>query len=338
MLSKQPKAILISDIHFTPQTLEIASEAFLMAQNKAIELNVPLIICGDTLDTKDIMRAQCVNRIIELVGLTSELDHYFLVGNHDMLNEKGQGNSLKFLGLLSNATLIDTVSDFAGGTFIPYQSSTEAFTSHVKSNRGLIICHQGVQGANMGHYVQDKTSISQDEVAGKRIISGHYHKRQDIPLKNGGAWSYVGNPYTLSFGEAEDPPKGFQVLLEDGSLEFVPTKLRKHIVLEFECKNLDFNQGTPLFSGLSPKDLVWLKVSGSYLELEALDKKALGEKLFGHSNFRFDKIPTEVEQLEVTTEPFSKMDLLNQVIDNTDESLENKQALKALAQELINEN
>lgn len=329
---KKLKAILISDLHFTPQTLELASEAFLMAQNKAVELKVPLIVCGDTLDTKDIMRAQCVNRVIDLVQSRKNLCHIFLIGNHDMTNEKSSTHSLNFLSLLSNCELIDTPRHVMDMYLMPYQSSTSEFKKHISDKAGIILCHQGVQGANMGHYVQDKTSIGQEEVAGKRIISGHYHKRQDIPLKDEGLWSYVGNSYTLSAGEAFDPPKGFQILMEDGSLEFVPTNLRKHVIIERPITNLGPAEN------VGPHDIIWLKVTGPYLELQKLDKRKVGLEMFGHANFRFDKITSDSAQLEVPTKPATSLQLLDKVIKNTDETPANKKKLKALAKELLNEN
>lgn len=332
----KPRAVLISDIHFTPQTLEIASEAFLQAQDMASGLEVPLIVCGDTLDTKDIMRAQCVNRIIELVKDARDLSHYFLVGNHDMLNEKGNGHSLNFLHHIHNCSAVGKPevrhSHKGDLLFIPYQSSPEAFAEIVKGKQEIIIAHQGIQGADMGHYIQDKTSVSPTQLSGSRIISGHYHKRQDIELPNGGLWSYVGNPYTLSFGEAKDPEKGFQIFMQDGSLEFVPTNLRRHKIIEMTLEETAYKLPTVRID-----DIIWLKVTGPYIDLEKLNKKTLGEKLFGHSNFRFDKIPTDSPMIEVSSISESKTDLLNQLIDGTDESLDNKNAMKLLAKELINE-
>ncbi len=59
----KPKAVLISDLHFTPSTLELASSALIQAKDAAIRLDIPLILCGDTLDTKDIIRARLVDSV-----------------------------------------------------------------------------------------------------------------------------------------------------------------------------------------------------------------------------------------------------------------------------------
>jgi hypothetical protein len=93
--------------------------------------------------------------------------------------------------------------------------------------------HQGFKGAFMGEYVVDKTSIDPSEVADYNVITGHYHRRQKI-----GTVQYIGTPYTITFAEAHDPEKGYQLLLEDGSLRFVPLNLRRHIIVERSCGNV----------------------------------------------------------------------------------------------------
>lgn len=332
-MRSKPKAVIISDIHFTPNTLELASKSLVLAQNKALELGVPLIIAGDTLDTKDIMRGQCVNRIIDLVEAKEGLSHYFLVGNHDLLNEKGVDHSLRFLSARNNSFVICSPVCVDGLCFIPYQTNQETFVTLVRdAGKFIVLCHQGLQGANLGHYVQDKTSVTQEQMAGRRIISGHYHARQDIPLPNDGLWSYVGNPYTLSFGEAKDPEKGFQVLMEDGTLEFVPTKLRKHVIVEHNISTRELS-----LPNVAHNDLIWLKLSGTSVELAQVDKQRLGKLYFGSSNFKIDKIPTDSTPEILPTKSLTKLEILDQLIDSASESIENKEKLKSLAKELLDE-
>ena len=95
--------------------------------------------------------------------------------------------------------------------------------------------HQGIKKSGQSDII-DPTALHAEDVAGLRIISGHYHRRETIPLPDGSTIaSFIGSPYTLTFGEANDPEKGFQILYDDGSLEFVPTNLRKHVIIEYDA-------------------------------------------------------------------------------------------------------
>ncbi len=331
---KKPIAVLISDIHFTPATLDVASIAFKKAQIKALDLGVTLVVCGDTLDTKAIMRAECVNRLIELVTVIDAPPTIFLVGNHDMLNEKSKEHTLNFLkpycvivDRITTSTLSNTYV-----TMIPYQNDTQAVKNILadEDTTGIVIMHQGIKYANGGHYYQDATAIDPDWGYGRIIISGHYHARQGLELPEGGSFDYVGNPYTLNFGEANDLDKGFQVLYDNGELEFIPTNLRKHVVLAVDAEGLD----TLIPSTFaSPQDLVWLKIQGTEAQLQKIDRNYLITKGWP-SQLKLDLIPAVTEFQPVTPKDQTQEELLDSVIDsiNTDDS--QKQLLKNMWREM----
>lgn len=331
---KKPTAVLISDIHFTVGTLELASKALTEARFRAFSLGVPLIICGDTLDSKAIMRAECVNALLDILHYRAyhHVETYVLVGNHDLLNEKGTEHSLRFLEnhctIINKPTYLSDLKVYA----IPYIGDTDKLKEILKAipDNSTIIMHQGVQTAYMGHYVQDKTSLPPGDFSRFRVISGHYHQAQDI-----GSFTYIGNPYTLTFGEANDGLKGYRILNDDGSLESVPLLLRKHLIIERKIENVldpvpDYSHG----------DLVWLKVSGSSIDLENLNKNEIGEKLFGHSSFKFDKIaydlPKTADQ-SIKNEKLNNSEMLDHIIDQTQETDSIKTHLKSLWRELLNE-
>ncbi len=335
MREAKPVCVLIGDIHFTPTTLELASSALYKALNKAAELNVPLVINGDTLDSKSVIRAECANRLIDLLSNNLNVTVYINTGNHDLLNEKGRASALQFLSpycsLISHSVYIDELRSW----IIPYHNNAEELQdtlNDIEKGARLII-HQGVQTAYLGHYVQDKTSLPKEAFADFRVIASHYHRFQDIkcgrPRKGAiGLFSYVGSPYSISFSEASDGPKGFVVLNDDGLLTQVPTNLRKHVVVEVDIENLDTYIN--IFSHPNPDDLLWLKVSGPFLELEKLDKKAIGNKILGHSNFKFDKIATDARPQAVDVEKTTNEELMDSLIDSVQEPQANKALLKAL--------
>lgn len=326
---KKPIAVLISDIHFNIHTLNLASTALKLALIYAEEHSLPLCICGDLNDTKAIIRGEVANRLIELFEAHSAVNITILIGNHDLLNEKGEEHSLEFLKPYA-AIVKSPVDDYTiGATLIPYQNSIEKFKKALeeKPMNGLILMHQGVLGAHMGEYVVDRTSISPDDLSSFTCISGHYHRHQTV-----GTVTYIGSPYTTSFAEANDGPKGFQLLHSDGSLEQVPIGLRKHVIREVSYESV----ADPI-EDLKPQDLLWLKVSGPTSELDRLDKKKIGTALLGHQNFKLDKIYPDAPNNRIYIEKMKDNDILDKFIDELNTLPTQKAFLKTLWREILDE-
>jgi DNA repair exonuclease SbcCD nuclease subunit len=322
-------AVLISDVHYNLQTLPLADAAMRMAISKANELDIPLIVAGDLHDTKANLRGECITAMIKtFTRLTTKCP--ILLGNHDLINEKSKDHSLEFLRLVAGVYLVEKPLKWDSLYLIPYHSDTDELRTYLKTipKGSTIIMHQGLQTSNSGDYIHDKSAINKSDVAGFRVISGHYHTRQSISLPADGRWDYIGNPFSLTFGEALDPEKGFQVLMSDGSLEFIPTNLRKHIVV-----NLDFDSAElpPLGSkpDIQPGDLVWIKAAGSK-EILALQSKIKIGVTLGLTDFRLDLIPTDT-QTTAPVKPKNNADLMDSLIDSlTETSDDRKMRLKEL--------
>ena len=218
----RPTAVVIGDIHFTVPTLELAASSVKQARDKAFSLGVPLILNGDTLDSKAIVRGECANRLIETLTDPNYKPRETIVniGNHDLLSERSNEHSLNFLRPF--VTLVDGIvfHESIRAFIIPYCPSTEYLKNLLDSlpTGSTVICHQGVRDSNGGHYILDKTALDKNSFSRFRTIASHYHQRQDIEcrdnairyseiLNNIGIFSYIGNPHTLSFGEANDGPQ-----------------------------------------------------------------------------------------------------------------------------------
>lgn len=331
----KPVGVIIGDIHFTPSTLELASKALTSALDKAIELEVPLVLNGDTLDSKAIIRAECANRLISIISKAPQTTQIIInVGNHERLNEKGEEHSLHFLQ--PYAYVIDRQVYHAGlqAYIIPYLSDTEKLKralSCVPKNT-TIIMHQGVETANMGHYVQDRTSLSKKYFENFKVVASHYHKAQSLKCGASGVYTYIGNPYTLSFGEANDGPKGYSILYSDGHVEMVPLLLRSHRIIEYNI----YDTGLLLtdISSFQKDDIIWLKIYGPASKLSTLKKKELGKRLFGHDNFKLDLYP-DVEQATVKNIDQTPLQLFDSLIDSSTKDIVQKDELKSLLRELI---
>ncbi len=324
----KPIAVIISDVHYSLANLKLADAAMQQAIGKANNLRVPLIVSGDLHDSKANLRGECVNAMVETFKLCDS-PPYIIIGNHDKINEKFDGHSLNFLS--AYAMVIDKpVYQHKLGWLIPYYHDVEALRTFIKGIQTCkqLIMHQGVLGSNMGDYIQDKSALSLADVAGFRVISGHYHARQTIELPKMGKWDYIGNPYTVSFGEANDPEKGFQILMSDGSLEFVPTKLRKHVIYE-SYADLDVFNRLSAYDFAERDDLLWVKITGTHEELQKITRNKIA-KVLNKETFKLDLIPLDTKT-EAPAKQLNNTEMLDGLIDSmTNTSDERKARLKEL--------
>ena len=324
--------VLISDIHFNINTLNLAYEVTKQAVYKANELKIPLIIAGDLHDTKANIRAECIDKMIEIFSECNEVI-YFIRGNHDSINEKSKEHALSFLrnyGIVvkDNAKInIKNKSLY----LLPYEHDTERLKNFLKTipKGSTLIMHQGVKSADAGDYIQDKSAIEIDFLKDFRCISGHYHNRQTIEK----SFSYLGNPYTLTFGEANDNKKGFSILKEDGSLEFVPTNLREHYIFKCEFYDNDTYEITgkkPLIN-VTNKDLVRCLFKAKKSILQTLTKEKMYDILgLSPQTFlkpEFEQIPELDSEIKLDISKTND-ELLDLVID--DLKTNNNDVLKKL--------
>lgn len=333
----KPIAVISGDIHYNLQNLPLADAATRSAINKANELSVPFIANGDTQDQKANLRAECVNSMIETFKLCN-ITPYVSIGNHCKINEKSEAHALNFLAPYATIVPTPTFFDSLQAHLIPYQHDVSKFIDYVSGlpYGSRLIIHQGIEGSLSGDYIQDRTAIQKSILADFRTIASHYHARQDIecgpPGPNlVGIASYIGSPYTQNYGEAHDLNKGFQILYDDGSLEFVPTNLRKHRVFEFNISAIE-----NVADIVKEIDLVWIKIKGPSDALAKLTKSDITELTGITQAYRLDLIPTEasVMRSQGPKEDLSQEGIFDQLIDslsNTDN--ERKDRLKALWKE-----
>lgn len=330
-MKTSPIAVISSDVHYSLSTLEVADKAMRMAVNHANDLKVPLIVSGDLHDSKANLRAECVNAILATLSRCSHCPRV-LVGNHDKINEKSEDNALDFLLSMASVIARPNHDEELGVHFIPYQhNKNELLQTLATLDPSIpIIMHQGVKGKPSGDYIVDHTALTVDELAGRRIISGHYHTRQQFILPEDGLMDFIGNPYTLTYAEASDPAKGYQILKADYSLEFVPTNLRKHVVISTTAESLlkEYPR-TPKF--FSDSDLIWLKIEGTRAELSQLTKDYIAKQMLIEQPFRLDLTPSDAQRQLEAQPNLTGGSLLDSLIDrlgNTDE--EAKTRLKRL--------
>lgn len=331
----KPIGVISGDIHYNLNTMHVADKAVRQAISLANELNVPFIVNGDMLDQKALLRAEYVNMIIETFK-TCKIKPYVNVGNHSRINEKSKEHALNFLApyatIIEHPTYIKDLDSY----IIPYDHDVTNLRNYLKTvpEGSRLFLHQGLNGSDMGDYIQDHSALNPEDLANFRSILSHYHNRQDIkcgrPRKGSiGLATYIGSPYTITFSEANDVEKSITIVMDNGSLEFVPTNLRKHIIIDIEM-----NKQTKTSSHtINPDDLVLVKVKGTKEYLGTYTKESL-RKSFPSlpTNFRLDLIPLKIETLKQDKQA-PPQNLLATVDTLTNVSNEQKERVKILLKE-----
>jgi DNA repair exonuclease SbcCD nuclease subunit len=322
----KPIAVCISDIHFNINNLTLSAMALDAAICESNRLGVRLIIAGDLHDTKAIIRAEVANKVMELLGRAKQTV-YLLVGNHDLVNEKGTEHGLGIYA--HSAHIVRSKVEVEGMTLIPYQSSPEAFLEAIQGSTGIVVCHQGARGAYMGDYVQDRTSVDPNELAGRIVISGHYHKHQTV-----GSLTYIGSPFTMTWGEAKDGPKGFLVLNEDGTYERRILELRRHKIIE-----VDHDKLHEMSLDHRPQDLVWVKIRGPKSALSSIKRETV-QAFLGRNDFKLDFDPNAATNLVSSGrsprhDTVASESIIDQVIMALPDTDEHKRHLKALWRSVV---
>lgn len=327
---KQPKCVVLSDNHYKLDSISLADAAFRAAIDKAHELKVPVIDCGDITNDKALLRSEVVTAIINALkyALEKGVVVYAIVGNHSLINEKGKEHTLQFME--AYCTVISSPCTIAEFNFIPYQSKAEDFISAINQfKKGQVVFgHQGTVGGQLGDYVADPSGIDVDQVAPWTVFLGHLHSHYEH-----GTTISIGSTRTQSFGEANDGPKGFLIVNEDGSYTREILNYRKHVIINCQyspfsetIKRLGWDQKLP-----NPSDLVWVKVKAPSQILTKLKKEDLAV-FVGHSNFKLDKISIDSKVIHIDQKlNLSGEEILDQLID----SKPGQEHLKKLWRELV---
>jgi DNA repair exonuclease SbcCD nuclease subunit len=234
------KVTIIGDIHCKLENLDKVKLLFQIIE----DLGNPTILLGDLLDTKDIVRARCLNLYYQLLS-ESKLNFAILCGNHDLINVDRTDHALEPLKALKNVEIVDHGKIVSLGNpfipstekmfFLPYVKDQEVLRRELaharKNNVKYVFGHLDVFGMDYGNGIISQEGLNLEDFEGfKRVISGHYHRFQEKENL-----TYLGTPFSHSFGES-DQIKYIGVLdTETGELELLETPFPKHRTFEIDC-------------------------------------------------------------------------------------------------------
>ena len=234
MQTKIPCALLVNDIHVSKDNIP----EFQKNWNEALEIckqrNIPEIIVGGDLwqsrASQTLSTLMAVRQAI-IKATSAGLELTLAEGNHDLVDQE---SILGYSHLFSEYPGVHVVDDY---TVIEYPSCILYVMSYFPENGSftkrledliteslnpkeynVLYIHEGINGAlSVPSDDELPTKIFKDFDA---VLVGHYHNRCRIEGTN---IEYIGSSRQHNFGEDEE--KGYTVLYEDGSYEFIKNEV-----------------------------------------------------------------------------------------------------------------
>jgi hypothetical protein len=252
-----------------------------------------VLILGDLLDTKEIIRGKIFNYVRRRLK-ESKLKFYIMVGNHDWFNLDCKEHSLESFKDLPNVTIIDHPTMIGKILLVPYYDDLQEFRAAINdpefSDAEVLFMHQGIVGFDYGNgHMADGNGHGELEFAAtvrfRKVYSGHFHK-----FAEQGNLMFLGTPFTQDFGET-DQIKYLGVFdTKDFEMDLVETPFPRHRTFDFELTD-DPRVDVQRCGQLNFRDHWRANLIGTEAQILAFDQSALPQ-------IKFLEDPTDSDQVE----------------------------------------
>lgn len=278
---KEAIAILSTDKHITPRNLSEMYDLFKQEIILAKELNVSNIIwLGDIFNSRESQRQEVLtffsNILIDYKNAGLEI--YCIPGNHDKTDYNSYDSFLDCFILAPHFHLLKEANSFTlGGVkfdsvpFFNEEKWLEEFNKIPKKEAGqILLSHIAVDGS----VNNDGSKVSSEKIKPsmfshyKSVFLGHYHNAQQVS-KN-----IFHLPSTRQNNFGEDNEKGFTILYNDFSTEFIKSKFIEFEKFHIDLDNSSVEEAMELAKTIEKENVrITFEFSGSDDKLRALDKK-----------------------------------------------------------------
>jgi exonuclease SbcD len=278
---KEAIAILSTDKHITPRNLSEMYDLFKQEIILAKELNVSNIIwLGDIFNSRESQRQEVLTFLSNILidYKNAGLEIYCIPGNHDKTDYNSYDSFLDCFILAPHFHLLKEANSFTlGGVkfdsvpFFNEEKWLEEFNKIPKKEAGqILLSHIAVDGS----VNNDGSKVSSEKIKPsmfshyKSVFLGHYHNAQQVS-KN-----IFHLPSTRQNNFGEDNEKGFTILYNDFSTEFIKSKFIEFEKFHIDLDNSSVEEAMELAKTIEKENVrITFEFSGSDDKLRALDKK-----------------------------------------------------------------
>lgn len=284
MKQKQPVALLFNDIHISkdniPEFHANWNEAIQICKDRGIS---DMIIGGDLWLSRSAQTLDVLMAVRQAIIKATSQELYLTIaeGNHCKVDQESPLGYSHIFSEYPNVDVVDsyTIMDigenatlYIMGYYLENGSFIERLQKLVeldldKSKRNILYVHEGIRGGLATPSDHElPTNIFEPFDA---VLVGHYHDRK---LVAGTRIEYIGASRQHNFGEDEE--KGYTILFDDGSYEFVKNKVNtRYKTLAVDMARL--NNFTLPPNNQEVPYRVKLCVSCNSSEASTIDKKKL---------------------------------------------------------------
>lgn len=253
---KKASFLLLNDIHASDSNLPEFNlnwaEAIELCDKRGID---KIIIGGDLFQSR---AAQTLNVLLAVykameLAMANGIDVLIANGNHDKVNQEEIMGYCHIFGKHKNVTVVDDIvtasvnpGQYSYIHVMGYFPENGTFTSRLEGlkleikSQGwegthVLYIHEGISGALA--MLTDKELPVEIFEGFDKVLVGHYHNRTKIKGTN---IEYIGSSRQHNFGEDEE--KGYTILFDDGSMEFVQNQANtRYRVIEVDYAKLNDN-------------------------------------------------------------------------------------------------
>lgn len=304
---RKPYALTLTDTHATPNNLKLQESIWKQAVRYCLDNKIPTIYhMGDWVTARKAQSLEVLKHLdwvkkllyengIVLIGIS---------GNHDKSNQESifaypniYGNDIDFR--IVEERYDEQLSDSVHIHLLPYFPETGSYNDKledakkrvVKGKKNILLTHAGVNGGLAHENATVNKEIPADAFVGfDMVLIGHYHNRNKIDFDLVDIW-YTGSAFASNYGE--DNEKGFTIIYDDGSIEFVNSEFPKFETIEVEVDKVDGKWLSETKKHISDTgNNVRVVVTGDESELKSISKQKF-------SNIGVKKLKLNTENISV---------------------------------------
>ena len=264
---KKPKVAIISDLHLgvhsnSAEWHNYALEWANWFKDECLKNKIAdIIFCGDWHHNRSEISVNTLQVSADILDILSDFNLIAIAGNHDIYyKHRTDVNSLSIFKNRKNITVLENYQKIEAFdkvlSFCPWNTSVKKI-----EESDVIFGHFEIETFKMNTYKVCEEGVKVKDLLkkSKLVISGHFHTRHEKQF-DAGTILYVGNPFQMDFGDA-DNQKGYHLLdIESMEYEFIPNNISPSYKKISLSKLVEEGDITPFIKNSITNNIVKLKI------------------------------------------------------------------------------